>query len=610
MPVPEVDLAPPAVDHVLGGRLAVDVDEDGILLGRVEARRLQAPAVEHDALADLDAEELAPIARQGVQLGPELRVAGQRLHDLVVGQAHQLGDRRPAERGERVDGPPCARRELIGVRPRLVQRGDARRLARSVGRHTEEIALRGVLGRGHEIDDRSRIVDADDMNHVEITAGQPARGALVAGADEFEATPAVAIGGPGEGSPVIEPLQVVVDVDPGLVPVGEHRADLPGPGLREHHLEPVLAAVEPLDHQVVRLRRPFHADDVVLARVAVDLDPPGLAARGRDDPHARGRVLLARLGITHRDDLRIETGGGVEHRVLRHARAVDLPVGDRLAVGTPAEAVAERELFLVHPVEGAVDERVRAVLGERSDRPGGHVLDVQVILPDVGDVLSPGIEGREHQRGFGGLAAELPQHVLVAIEDPVISPRVQPPDLAGVGEEEQLSPVVADGEIGDAERAFAPLGDELSGPDQYLALAGGRIMTNHVSSLATLGILQRQVGRAVLEPVDRGRMLGMELFGAEDPGDGQVRWGIGPGLSPCGEREGQEGRLGPEEEGWPTIRQSGRRARHVETPGGRTVNSLGWRTSTIVRIVRRGHSSVARNRVGTLEELVGSEACR
>ena len=103
--VPEIEIASPAVDHVLGGRLTVDVNEHGILLGGIEAGRFEAPAVKHHAIADVNAEELAPIARERIELRPQLGVAHERLCHLVVGQAHQLGDRRPAQRRIRVKRP-------------------------------------------------------------------------------------------------------------------------------------------------------------------------------------------------------------------------------------------------------------------------------------------------------------------------------------------------------------------------------------------------------------------------------------------------------------------------------------------------------------------------
>ncbi len=96
--VPEIKIASPAVDDVLSGRLAVDVNEHGILLGGIKAGRFQTPAVEDHAIADLDPEEFAPIAQERIEPRPQLGVAHERLCHLVIGQAHQLGDRRPAQR--------------------------------------------------------------------------------------------------------------------------------------------------------------------------------------------------------------------------------------------------------------------------------------------------------------------------------------------------------------------------------------------------------------------------------------------------------------------------------------------------------------------------------
>ena len=48
----------PVIGDGLSGRLAVDVDDDRIASRGSKMRRLEHPAVEHDAVADVDREEL------------------------------------------------------------------------------------------------------------------------------------------------------------------------------------------------------------------------------------------------------------------------------------------------------------------------------------------------------------------------------------------------------------------------------------------------------------------------------------------------------------------------------------------------------------------------
>ena len=75
-------------------------------------------------------------------------------------------------------------------------------------------------------------------------------------------------------------------------------------------------------------------------------------------------------------------------REVADAVKVELPEGDARAVGTPAEAVVEIELLLVDPVGAAVDHQVGAVAREACDRAGREILDVDVVLPHVGDLAS------------------------------------------------------------------------------------------------------------------------------------------------------------------------------------------------------------------------------
>ena len=67
-------------------------------------------------------------------------------------------------------------------------------------------------------------------------------------------------------------------------------------------------------------------------------------------------VLLARPWDRRTADLRVQAVRVVDQRELGNAAWFDLPVGDRLAVGAPAEPVAQAQFLLVDPIERAVDD--------------------------------------------------------------------------------------------------------------------------------------------------------------------------------------------------------------------------------------------------------------
>ena len=93
----------------------------------------------------------------------------------------------------------------------------------------------------------------------------------------------------------------------------------------------------------------------MLAWVAGHIEPARFAAAGRNDADPAESVLLADLGILDGLDAGIEAVGVVHQREIRNAASVQLPVGDRFAVRAQAESVAKAELFLIDPVERAVD---------------------------------------------------------------------------------------------------------------------------------------------------------------------------------------------------------------------------------------------------------------
>jgi len=178
--------------------------------------------------------------------------------------------------------------------------------------------VRGVVGRGDEVEAALLLVDVQQLDHVEFARRDELH--ILAGAgDEIDVSPAVALAQPGEPLAAGQPVEFVVDVDPGVVALGEDRLHLAGPGIGEHHAVGVLEPVELLEHDLVGLLDPVHAGDVVFARIAGNVEPPRTAAVELDHAHPADRVPLPDLRILERDDVGVEGVGVVNHGELADA---------------------------------------------------------------------------------------------------------------------------------------------------------------------------------------------------------------------------------------------------------------------------------------------------
>src|SRR5690606_31423707 len=194
-------------------------------------------------------------------------------------------------------------------------------------------------------------VDAVELGHIPGAVGQLPDLATLA-VEEVEVVVAVPLARPDAARAAGDPGEVVVDVDPLRILAGHDDPRPAGPHVREHDLEPVLVAVQPLDHQLVGRRGPIHPRQVDVG-VGACVDPNDAAIREVDDADPRDRVRLPRLRVAQWDRL------GVQPQIVDHVEdadraLVEAPEGDLRPVRAPAPAVAQPELFLVDPVEGPV----------------------------------------------------------------------------------------------------------------------------------------------------------------------------------------------------------------------------------------------------------------
>jgi hypothetical protein len=201
----------------------------------------------------------------------------------------------------------------------------------------------------------------------------------------------------------------------------------------------VLRTRQPLHHEFLPLRMPLHARQVGLPRVARRLHPDRVPTLRRNHADAARGVRGTRLWILHGHNLAVTIGEVVDHQELADARAVELPVRKGLAVGAPTEPIAAIKLLFVDPVERAVDDRRRAVLGQPRLRPGRHILDVEVVLRGVGDACAVRRPLGKHQRRLRQRATETLRFARpIERQHVVLTARVLPPDLLTVREYEQL----------------------------------------------------------------------------------------------------------------------------------------------------------------------------
>src|SRR5262249_40945277 len=131
--------------------------------------------------------------------------------------------------------------------------------------------------------------DRQDLDHVEL-AGCDQRHAIPRSINAVDMTPAVAFTQPEELLAIVNPAQLILKVEPGFIMLGEDRPDLASfaldsvqPGGDPHDANRVLKPVQLLDDDLLRVARPFHEGDVILARVAGDVRPTRHLSISSDD---------------------------------------------------------------------------------------------------------------------------------------------------------------------------------------------------------------------------------------------------------------------------------------------------------------------------------------
>ena len=114
--------AAPGVERRLPPGLAVDVKEHRVAFLRIEAGRLDHPAVKLHAFAYVDAEELRRTWFELAETFLQFVIVDQRPHTGVLRQADDLYGRNPRERRIDVNRQVATRRENVMMTTRLACR--------------------------------------------------------------------------------------------------------------------------------------------------------------------------------------------------------------------------------------------------------------------------------------------------------------------------------------------------------------------------------------------------------------------------------------------------------------------------------------------------------
>ena len=207
----------------------------------------------------------------------------------------------------------------------------------------------------------------------------------------FARLPAVKVGVAGAlGRPdqaaVLQRLQIVCKVDPGLRRLAEQERRLAGDRVDPQDVEPLLVAAHPLDEEALAVLGPVDAGQIdVRVAAEVGLDPA--AAVRRHDVEVDDGVPGAGGGVALLDQPRplgTDRGAGDD----RHRAFIDPGDGDEAVVRRPPIAGLPPHLLLRDELGRAPAQRAAAVAGQRPLPGRGEVHDEDVLVAEVGEVAA------------------------------------------------------------------------------------------------------------------------------------------------------------------------------------------------------------------------------
>src|SRR5690625_928992 len=240
---------------------------------------------------------------------------------------------------------------------------------------------------GGEIHHAQFFINAGQRVHLPVAGSQPANNVAVQ-VIQVQMTPAVALGRPDKGRNVVQEVQVVVQVDPGVAGFGQNGAGFAAVAIGKNQLERFLVAALALEGQLPAVGQPGHARNVDVVFIA-QVNPGDPAAFQRNNAQPVLDVGGANKGVA------LFNNGdfvGFDFMALRQLNVgfVDWQKGQMAAVGRPPEAPVATHFLLGNEFGDAVGNGVGGAVGQRGFLAGFGVDHPQVPAANKSDVLSVG----------------------------------------------------------------------------------------------------------------------------------------------------------------------------------------------------------------------------
>ena len=264
--------------------------------------------------------------------------------------------------------------------------------------------------------------------------------------------PSVAFALPGEPGVVLQPLNIVVRVQPCSIGVGKDVLRCGTADAGDPDFVRVLRTVHLLDEQLVASGDKLHTGNIVVPRITGNLDPGCCSPGYWKIAHFDRRVRAAGFRIREMQDGRVDGIHIIDD--VEHTRSfrVALPVGDILSVRAPSETVAAGEFFFIHPVECTVHDRLAPVIGQLRDLAGSDIFYIYIIVRNESHTCSVRREFGKHHRRLGKSLPQLAQSPVFQSQYPVVALRVVTPYPFRIIIDQNLSVVSAPGDTANGNR--------------------------------------------------------------------------------------------------------------------------------------------------------------
>ena len=377
------------VGDLLVAGAAIDIEEEGVLLGGVEIGGSDDIIVELGAEGGGEgAEGFAAYAVLGHTL-TQIGIVLKGFEELALGGVEGI-DGRSVGIGEGEDVVLAIVGESGGVGAGLL--GELG-LFLAFEIDAIELLVDGTGFVGEVVDEAVFLIDGADVDNIVGARGDlvdEAAGEVV----HVDVVVAVALGGEEHVLAVGEEGPGAGHLDIGLVLLGVKGTNLAiaGIGKKEFHL--VLQAVHAHECEDVGIAGPLNAGHVLIV-LAADIELGGFGGFEVVDKDIDYGVVFASLGVFVGVIFGIELAPHL-HGVLLDLGLVEAVEGDLLAIGAPVEALGDGEFLLIDPVGGAVDDLVDfAIEGDLGFFERGERHGVEVVVADEGNHLAIGREGGE-----------------------------------------------------------------------------------------------------------------------------------------------------------------------------------------------------------------------